>query len=154
MGVFASRRGRCSFKVLLDLEDYCATILRLFTKENVFPKRYRWCIGNDIVDCIKTIVTQAHMANDVRTFNEETYMLRKHHQQAVVTNMKSLLVLLRLAYKVKQFDIATYTNLVETNISLQYKMVSWINDSTTKYKMMSDADRIRESELAKYEIEN
>lgn len=50
MSVPASKRERGELAVFTKSSELTAYTVKICTNENNFPKRYRWCITNKIVD--------------------------------------------------------------------------------------------------------
>jgi len=65
MSVVKSKRGEGQLLVITKANELAAYSIKICSNETNFPKRYRWCITNKIVDAATEISNNAVMANSV-----------------------------------------------------------------------------------------
>lgn len=143
MSVYASKRATCELKVILDVEDYCADVIRSCSKETSFPKRYRWCVTNDIIDLSVGTLNLLCNANDVVVYNEASLLLRRQYQTEAINTLKRLKNLLHVANRIHKVDFRTITRLLESNIQLQHKIVAWSRSDKMRYDSLTYEEKIK-----------
>jgi len=77
MSVVQSKRGQGELEVLTKARELATYTIKICTNEKSFPKRYRWCITNKIVENAIEINSNIGKANDVYVTDGEDYRLRK-----------------------------------------------------------------------------
>lgn len=65
MSVVQSKRGEGQLLVLSKANELSVYTIKICSNEKNFPKHYRWCITNKIVDAAIDISNDANMANSV-----------------------------------------------------------------------------------------
>lgn len=79
----------------IELAQYTITIC---TNEKNFPKRYRWCLTNKIVDAAIEIMNDINTANSIYVSTKGDYALRRQLQTRALAYTARLLGLIDLAY--------------------------------------------------------
>ena len=100
MSVVKSKRGEGKLVVITKARELAEYTLRICANENSFPKRYRWCLTNKIVDSAMTIHNSANMANSIYIYDENDYALRKRYQTIALAETYALLGMIDIAFKV------------------------------------------------------
>lgn len=80
---------------VIELAEYTITIC---SNEKNFPKRYRWCLTNKIVDTALEIMNDVNTANSIYVSTKGDYELRRHYQTNALAYTARLLGLMEVAY--------------------------------------------------------
>ena len=75
-----SKRGVPKLEVLDKSRELVAFTMRICSNEKNFPKRYRWCMTQKIIDSALNISNYVEMANCVYVVEHEEYLIRKNYQ--------------------------------------------------------------------------
>ena len=135
MSVPKSKRSHSDLEVITKANELAAYTIQICSNEKHFPKRYRWCITNKIVDCAIDISKYALAANSIFVGDDvDAYKLRKQFQTVAITNTYTLLSLMDIAYRAFgiEGDRMTYwTGLV---LNVQKLLRAWKKADGEKYK--------------------
>lgn len=100
--------------------------IRICSNEKNFPKRYRWCLTNKIVDDAIDINRYINAANSINCDrNPEDYDIRREYQVNGLAKTYSLLSTMDIAYNTFHIDgnkIEYWTGLV---LDVQNKLRGW-----------------------------
>lgn len=99
MSVPKSKRSESKLSVLTKANDLASHTIKICSNEKVFPKHYRWCITNKIVDAVIDINNYANMANAVFVTDSGDYLIRKQYQTKALATTYSLLSMMDIAYR-------------------------------------------------------
>lgn len=80
---------------VIELAEYTITIC---SNEKNFPKRYRWCLTNKIVDTALEIMNDVNTANSIYVSTKGDCELRRHYQTNALAYTARLLGLMEVAY--------------------------------------------------------
>ena len=88
MSVVQSKRGESDLTLITKANELATYTINICTNEKNFPKRYRWCITNKIVEFALDINNKINMANSVFVKDESDYLLRKGYQTEALEKRK------------------------------------------------------------------
>ena len=91
MAVVKSKRGESELNVVTNSRKLAVYTIKICTNEKNFPKRYRWCVTNEIVKNTNIIHSNILKANSIYVKDESDYKLRKRHQNIALAEIGSLL---------------------------------------------------------------
>ena len=134
MSVPKSKRGHSDLTVLTKASELAAYTVQICANEKHFPKRYRWCITNKIVDAAIDIHKFAITANSIFVDDEESYKMRKYYQVMALTQTYTLLSLMDIAYRAFGIEgdrMNYWTGLV---LNVQTLLRSWKKSDAERYK--------------------
>lgn len=120
-----TKRGEGKCKAVDKAQKLLIHTLKICSSENNFPKRYRWCLTNKIVDLAIDIVIETNIANQYNVFDKMRYIRRKMHQIKALTLTYALEVLVDTAYTflgVGSFNVNYWADLIR---SLRKTMLNW-----------------------------
>jgi len=115
----------------VEMANYTITIC---SNENNFPKRYRWCLTNKIVDTAIEIMNDINTANSIYVSTKNDYELRREFQTKALAYTARLLGLMELAYvrfNIEDKRIRYWTQLVVDTRELIKK---WKKSDSNRYK--------------------
>ena len=104
MSVVKSKRGQGKLEILTKSRELTAYTIKICTNEKSFPKRYRWCITNKIVENTVSINENVNRANDIFVRNEDDFLLRHRYQNLALAEIGALLANIDIAYDVFGID--------------------------------------------------
>ena len=108
--------------------------LDITSNEKHFPKRYRWCVTNRIIEKALTIDDYLILANSVRVRIKEDYLRRYTFTAKALEITYALQRDIDRAYRrfgINSFNIEHWTKLIG---QLQGKIRNWIKDDSERYK--------------------
>lgn len=136
MSVVKSKREEGELKVVTKANELATYTIRVCSNEKNFPKRYRWCITNKIVDAALDINNQIIKANSVYVKDKVDYELRKSYQTQGLAATYSLLSMIDIGYRTFGIDskrIKHWTSLV---LDVQILMRNWRKRDIERYKSL------------------
>lgn len=104
MSVPASKRGESKLEVVTAAYTLAVHTIKICSNEKNFPKRYRWCITNKIVDTATEIVKLVNIANSIYVTDKSTYDARKVYQVKALAETYSLTALMQIGYELFGID--------------------------------------------------
>jgi hypothetical protein len=134
MSVVKSKRDEGELVVVTKANELATYTIKICSNEANFPKRYRWCITNKIVDAALEINNQIIKANSVFVKDQSDYELRKKYQTEGLAATYSLLSMIDIGYRIFGIDskrIKHWTGLV---LDVQNLMRNWRKRDIERYK--------------------
>lgn len=135
MSVPKSKRSTSDLEVITKSYELAAYTIHICSNEKHFPKRYRWCITNKIVETAIEISKYALCANSIYVGNDsEAYDLRRRYQTIALTDTYALLSLMQIAYRTFAIEgdrIDYWTGLV---LEVQRLLRAWKQADGRRYK--------------------
>ena len=120
-----TKRGEGKCRAVDKAQKLLIHTLKICSSEKNFPKRYRWCLTNKIVDLAIDIANEVNIANQYNLFDKRRYLKRKSHQFKAVTLTYALEVLIDTAYKffgAGSFNVNYWADLIR---GLRRTMSNW-----------------------------
>lgn len=133
MSVPKSKRSEGQLTVLVKANELATHTIKICSNEKNFPKHYRWCITNKIVDSALDINNYITMANAVFVTDKNDVALRKQFQTKAIAASYALLSMMDIAYRtfgIESKKIEYWTGLV---IELQNYLRNWKKSDAERY---------------------
>lgn len=112
------------------LRDYT---IRTCCNEDHFPKRYRWCITNNIIKNCNQITDLILSANEVKVENLSDKLRRLERQKTALELTAVLLDNINVAYDVFHFKIKTLDEWTCRITDIQNLLRAWIKSDSARY---------------------
>ena len=149
MAIPKSKRTTTPLSVLIEADTLTCYTIQICTDESRFPKRYRWCLTQQIIESAVQAKMHIAKANSVYVNNRESATLRRTYQQKVIADIAALSAAMDTAFKLfsglrhidatgkpkKRINIATWTAQLDKVKSL---LLAWKKSDTEKYKKYTD----------------
>lgn len=147
MAIPKSKRTTTPLSVLVEADTLACYTILICTDERRFPKRYRWCLTQQIIDAAVQAKIYIAKANSVYVNDQESATLRRTYQQKAVADIAALSAAMDTAFKLfsglrhidttskpkKRINIAMWTAQLDKVKSL---LLAWKKSDTEKYKSM------------------
>ncbi len=133
MSVVKSKREVGKLAAITKANELAMYTIRICSNEKHFPKRYRWCITNKIVESVLEINNLSNKANSVYVKDKDDYLLRKRFQTAALAETYSLLSMIDIGFRTFGIDskkIKHWTGLV---LEVQNLIRSWRRNDYRRY---------------------
>lgn len=136
MSVVASKRGEGQLLVVTKANELLEYTIRVCSNEKNFPKRYRWCLTNKLIDATEEMTSLIIRANAVyvRKDDIESINRRLTYQNEAIELTYVLLNQINIAYKIfgiKSSKIEHWTRLI---MEIQRLLRNWHKNDKTRYK--------------------
>lgn len=134
MSVVKSKRGEGKLVVITKSNELAVYTIKICSNEKNFPKHYRWCITNKIVDAALDINNFAIKANSVFVTSAEDISIRKNYQMQAIASAYSLLSMIDIAYRtfgIESSRIEYWTGLITEVLRL---LRQWRKSDKERYK--------------------
>lgn len=115
----------------IELADYTITIC---SNEKYFPKRYRWCLTNKIVDTATDIMSDINTANSIYVSTKGDYELRRQFQTRALAYTARLLGLMELAYIKFNISDKRIKHWTQLAIDVRELIKKWRKSDNYRYK--------------------
>lgn len=149
MAIPKSKRTTTPLSVLIEADTLTCYTIQICTDEKRFPKRYRWCLTQQIIEAAVQAKMHIAKANSVYVNNRESATLRRTYQQKAIADIAALSAAMDTAFKLfsglrhidttskpkKRINIATWTEQLDKVKSL---LLAWKKSDTEKYKKHTD----------------
>ncbi len=133
MSVVKNKRTESQLEVVTRARELAAYTIKICSNEKNFPKRYRWCITNKIVDSVIEINNRINKANSIYVKTDEDFKIRRDLQVEAISETYGLLTMMDIAYStfsVESKRVDHWTGLV---LALQGLLRSWRDSDFTRY---------------------
>ena len=150
MTVIKSKRKFTPLQAITETQKLAMYTIQLCTDEQKFPKRYRWCLTQKIVDAAISVKANAARANSVYVHDADCYKLRREYQQRSLAELAALETLMDTAYNLfaglrqskpattrkesnptKRINISTWSYRL---IIVRKMLLAWKKADTDRYK--------------------
>lgn len=141
MSVPKPRRGESKLEVLVKATALASYTVRICSNEKRFPKRYRWCLTNKIVDAAIDIDRYAVLANSIFLTNDQKlFETRREYQTKALSTTYSLLSLINIAYDTYHIDGKSIDYWVGLVVDVQNLIRKWRkSDEKRFYEKLRDS---------------
>lgn len=150
MAIPKSKRSTTPLSVLVEADTLACYTILICTDEKRFPKRYRWCLTQQIIESAIQAKMHIAKANSVYVNDTESAKLRRTYQQEAIADIAALSAAMDTAFRLfsglrhidvvekpkKRINIATWTNQLGKVKSL---LLAWKKSDSEKYKSMGQA---------------
>lgn len=147
MAVPKSQREKTPLTVLVEANTLVCYTIRLCTDESKFPKRYRWCLTQEIVQSAVDMKANVARANSVYVNDHQSGVLRRTYQQRALADLAALSALMDTAFNFfdglrhldeedrpqKRVNIANWTAQL---IKVKSLVLAWKKADSEKLKAM------------------
>lgn len=147
MAVPKSQREKTPLTVLIEANMLVCYTIKLCTDETKFPKRYRWCLTQEIVQNAVNMKANVARAKSVYVSDRESAILRRTYQQKALADLAALAALMDTAFNFfdglrhldkedrpkKRVNIANWTAQLDKVKSL---LLAWKKADTEKEKKL------------------
>jgi hypothetical protein len=137
MSVVKSKRGEGKLLVITKSNELAAYTMRICTNEKNFPKRFRWCITNKIVESAIEINNCVNAANSVYVNPQtaaEDFALRRKYQTKALAQTYVLLSMIDLAYRTFGIESSRVEYWTRLAYEVQNLLRNWRNSDYDRYK--------------------
>ena len=122
-----------NFKLADTADDLAAYTCSICTNEKNFPKRYRWCITNKIVDSAIEIDRLIYMANKILVEYPEDFRMRQSFQKKALAETYALTSMIQIALKVFSIEASRFKFWTEKVVNLRNQLRQWVRGDKTRY---------------------
>lgn len=136
MSVPKYKRTPSKFEILIKCGAVVAHTIKMVSNEKIFPKRYRWCISNKIVDTLLDVMKNIQEANAIKVETRPDYQLRHNYQLKAATELRATFNLMEVAYNLFNIDddkIDFWTGIM---IELQATIKKWTDADTERHSAL------------------
>lgn len=102
--------------------------------EKVFPKRYRWCITNKLVDTLLEMGKDIKIANGIKVVDSNDYALRKSYQTRALAATYAIFNLMDVAYGIFEIEDSTIDYWTGSMLEVQTLLRNWRTADIERYK--------------------
>lgn len=134
MSVPKSKQEVGQLAIITQAADLASYTLQICVNENNFPKRYRWCITNKIVDDAIDINRLVNAANSVKVDYPEDLRMRQTFQKKALSETYSLVATIAVAQKVFGIEASRREYWSRKVYSVQNLLRNWIRADHDRYK--------------------
>ena len=133
MSVVKSKRSESELDVITKSRELAVYTIKICTNENNFPKRYRWCITNEIVKSVKVIHSNIRKANEVYVKDETDYLLRKNYQKIAISEIGGLLGDMDIAFELFGVEAQRMYHWTGLVIDVQMLLRGWSKSDARRF---------------------
>ena len=133
MSVVESERGVGKLRILTKAKELVVYTIRTCSNESHFPKRYRWCLTNEIVGTTIKINSLCLKANSVYVNSINDFNLRNYYQTEALAEIDSLIGLVDVAWSLFGLSTDKVTAWTRLIIEVQSLLRSWRKSDTDRY---------------------
>jgi hypothetical protein len=136
MSVVKSKRDDGELVVVTKANELATYTIHICSNENHFPKRYRWCITNKLVDAALDINNCIIKANSVFVRDRADYQLRKRYQTEGLAATYSLLGMIDIAYRTFGIESDRVKHWTGLALDVQNLMRNWRKNDIERYEKL------------------
>ena len=133
MSVVKSKQERGELTIITRSAELTAYTVQICTNEKNFPKRYRWCVTNKIVDSAVDINRYINAANSVKVEYPEDYRMRQGFQKKALAESYSLLATITIAHKIFGIESSRLEYWSRKIYDVQNLTRAWIRSDKERY---------------------
>lgn len=133
MSVVKSKKGEGDLALITKSNEMTCYTLHICSNEKNFPKRYRWCLTNKIVDSAVDINRFINAANSVKVERPEDYQLRSALQKRALAETYSLYATIRVANSIFGIEAGRLEHWSRLIYDVQNYLRAWIKSDNQRY---------------------
>ena len=133
MSVVEGKQKTGEMAVITCAAELASYTVHICSNEGNFPKRYRWCITNKIVDSAVDINRYLQSANSIKVDYPEDYRLRQAYQKKALAETYALLASITVAQKVFGIEASRRECWSRKIYSVQNLSRDWIRKDRARY---------------------
>ena len=133
MSVVKGKRDEGELKIVTKINELMAYTMTVCSNEKNFPKRYRWCITNRIIQTTQDITDDIIHANSVYVRDKNDLTRRLTYQREALESTYVLLNQITIAYKtfgVESHRIEVWTGMID---EIQRLLRGWHRNDKERY---------------------
>lgn len=134
MTVPKSKREQGKLAVITKSRNLRKYTIKICSNEKSFPKRYRWCLTNQIVKTTNEISNLIIQANAVKVENVNDKQRRLERQKIALELSESLLDDITVSYELFHIESKRISYWTGEIITLQNLLRNWIRSDKERYK--------------------
>ena len=142
MSVPVSKRSQSTCLAVCKADELCAYTVKICSNEKNFPKRYRWCLTNKIVDSAANVDRFASAANSIRVTDTVSHQIRRGYQLRSFAESKSLESMVRIAYNTFHIDDSRIEYWAQLIYDVQNLLYAWIKSEETENDKVSVVNEV------------
>jgi len=138
MSVPENLRSIPKLEVLKNARSLVIHTITIVNNEKNFPKRYRWCFTDKLIDETMSMYKNLIIANSINVQSFEDKMLRRTHQVTALSQIYGILSYIHIAYELfglSESKIRYWVMLAEEEKTLIRK---WRDSDAARYSKYSD----------------
>ena len=133
MSVVRSKRSQGDLTLITKTEEMVKYTVHICQNENNFPKRYRWCVTNKIVDSAIDVNRFINAANSVRVEHADERRLRLLYQKKALAETYSLFATIRVADAVFGIESGRLEHWARLIFDVQNYLRAWIKSDNQRF---------------------
>ena len=137
MSVVKSKQSQGDLTLLTKANEMTCYTLQICSNEQNFPKRYRWCVTNKIVDSAVDINRFLNAANSVKVEEPDDYRMRRSLQKRALAETYSLLATIRVANSVFGIESGRLEHWSRLIYDVQNYLRAWAKSDKSRYKQVN-----------------
>lgn len=134
MSVVKSKRGESELSIITKSRELASYTIKICSNEKNFPKRYRWCITNNIVTDALNIYSYIRKSNAIFVKFKDDYSERRKYQNNALGTIDSLLGNMDIAYATFGIDDNRINHWVGLVVEVQKFLRNWMKSDLERYK--------------------
>ena len=104
------------------------------SNEKIFPKRYRWCITNKLVDTMLEMGKDIKIANSIKVSDSNDFAMRKAYQTRALAATNAIFNLMDVAYGMFDIEDSTIDYWTGAMLEVQTLLKNWRTADIERYK--------------------
>lgn len=134
MTVPKSKRTEGKLQVITKARDLRSYTIKVCTNEKNFPKRYRWCITNGIVQDTNELVKLISSANAIKVEDASDKLRRRTYQKMALELTEVLLDSVSVAYEIFRIEASRIEYWTAELMDIQRLLRAWMRSDKERYK--------------------
>lgn len=134
MSVPSSKRGIGKLEIITKVRALRAWTIKICSNEKNFPKRYRWCLTNDIIKDTNELSSLLIQANAVKVETIEDKNRRRTRQKMALELTEALLDNISVAYELFHIDSDRIEYWTAEIVLIQNIIRNWMRSDLERYK--------------------
>lgn len=134
MTVPKSKRTEGKLQVITKARDLRSYTIKVCTNEKNFPKRYRWCITNGIVQDTNELVKLISSANAIKVEGASDKLRRRTYQKMALELTEVLLDSVSVAYEIFRIEASRIEYWTAELMDIQRLLRAWMRSDKERYK--------------------
>lgn len=134
MTVPKSKRTEGKLQVITKARDLRSYTIKVCTNEKNFPKRYRWCITNGIVQDTNELVKLISSANAIKVEDVSDKLRRRTYQKMALELTEVLLDSVSVAYEIFRIEASRIEYWTAEIVDIQRLLRAWMRSDKERYQ--------------------
>ena len=134
MSVPKYKRQQSKFELINKATAITAYTLKMCSNEKIFPKRYRWCITDKLVDTMLEMGKDIKIANSIKVSDSNDFAMRKAYQTRALAATNAIFNLMDVAYGMFDIEDSTIDYWTGAMLEVQTLLKNWRTADIERYK--------------------